>query len=248
MFPFHDILAETVQGGGQREGEEQKSFDQKFPDFTAAAPTRGSHWEKDGDTEEHIRKGDHKDWGMPSWRHCPYVRESAYIYPLRGTSRKGNHEECHPKDIIPLIPRRMPIMYPCPLGRFFYHWHSQKLYVAVALTLGSHTEPLGVFIQHWNSKTQEQLHPSLGPTQSRNAGWWQRGACKKNGKSVAKVWISRNLCGFCCHYLKLIPPIHYQCQSWSMTPNGLLLLPTQGQKYRYPYIMLLHRMTLKDSV
>ena len=84
-------------------------------------------------------------------------------------------------------PKENAHMYPCPLGRFFYHWHSQKLYVAVALTLGSHTEPLGVFIQHWNSKTQEQLHPSLGPTQSRNAGWWQRGACKKNGKSVAKV-------------------------------------------------------------
>ena len=39
MLPFHDIWVEMLQGGGQREGEEQESFNQKFPDFEAAAPT-----------------------------------------------------------------------------------------------------------------------------------------------------------------------------------------------------------------
>ena len=40
VFLFHDILAERVEGGDR---EMEKSCGQKFPDFTTAAPTLGSH-------------------------------------------------------------------------------------------------------------------------------------------------------------------------------------------------------------
>ena len=79
MFPFHDILAETVQGGGHREREKSKRASTKSSQTLQQLLPHAGLTERKMVTQRNTQEP--KGIGMPTYRHCPYVQKSANMYP-----------------------------------------------------------------------------------------------------------------------------------------------------------------------